>query len=420
MTEMLTASNTLNAASLYALEARLEKVNRKAAKLGVPAATYEADNYREVDIVDRDGHKTGDTKMVCDVVLTYADLRLPGGWRWCATIERGELGNLVFGPDAERFAHLREAKLTCDHCNHKRFRKLHYVVANDDGEEKVVGSTCLKDFLGESPSKILNFHTTMRDFLEDEDEWGYTSKPSTYRSLRAVVEYTLRQIELAGKYVKRDYYGYGDEPSTGECVKAAFFPSPHAKKEDIEHERPNDRNKEHANYVMARFEEVLAKVEKDITSASDFDYKIADATKAGCVDLDGKLFNVVVGSVGFHWTKIKRDLDNAANEKEAFGAEYVETIKNSGIKDRITVEGKVITVRECENNFGYYASSSTMIIVKCGHGDNSARVRFFTTKAPFDDWNEGDKVKLSVKVKRHNNDPKWGYSVDGNYPKVEK
>jgi hypothetical protein len=418
MTALLTASATLNALSLPALDERLGKVNRKAQKLGVASASYEATNYREVDIVDEWGNKTGETKMVCDVELTYADLRLPGGWRWCATIEAGELGNLVYGPDAERFSHLREAKLTCDHCSVKRFRKVHYVVANSEGEEKVVGSSCLKDFVGDSPTKVLNFHSTMSSFLDDEESWGRSSACSSYRPLRMVVEYTLRQIELAGKYIKSDYYGYSDEMSTKDRVTAALFPSSFAKKEDIEHDKPTEQNKKHAEYVIERFNEVLAKVETDLSNASEFDYKIANATKAGHVDCAGKLFAVVVGSVGFHWAKIKKEQDEQANDANPVGLEYVDVLLNAAPKSRVEFEGTVITVNEVENSFSYYGGSSTMIIIKMGSREKNLKARFFTTKDL--GVKEGDVVRISAKVKNHNHHEKFGTTVNMNYPRIEK
>lgn len=66
----------------------------------------------------------------------------------------------------------------CDHCESNRFRKVVYVLKNvkDDEEVVQVGSSCLKDFIGQGPiEEMLKFYTYLTSasdnfsFLEEDD-----------------------------------------------------------------------------------------------------------------------------------------------------------------------------------------------------------------------------------------------------------
>jgi len=61
---------------------------------------------------------------------------------------------------------------TCDHCNHKRYRRNTYIIQNKlTGQYKHIGSACLKDFLGhQNPHHIAKWFTYITDFNELVDE----------------------------------------------------------------------------------------------------------------------------------------------------------------------------------------------------------------------------------------------------------
>lgn len=422
MTDLTEMTVTLPAYATDRVEAKLAKLAKKAGKLGVTAPTVEFTNFREREIrSDVTGLRTGEFEVVCDATLRYEEIKVSGDWTLLASVEKEELGNVVYSASGKDFTHLREATLNCDHCHHRRARKIHYVVGNAAGEEKVVGSTCMKDFLGINPTKALNYFVAIRDFMDDE-EFRSGGAGKRWVNIETLAAWTVREVELSGRFISRGaaYESYGELTSTADAVNCNFAMQDNsfAKLEDRERVKPTEKNIETARLVMAHLNKSLETVERvGVERASEWDYKIANFLKRGFTGMYGKDFNIIVGAVGAALRKIDSEREETLNAVEAFGAEYVDTVKNSKVKDRITVEGKVITVRECESNFGYYASTNTMIIVRCGHGKDSVRVRFFTSKAPFDQWNEGDKVKFSAKVKRHNDDPKWGYSVDMNYPK---
>lgn len=136
------------------LKAKLDKMIRRAAKLGVAPLTYEIIDTREV----KEGTST-DPKLREEKWYKIYTVELVGespqiaGWTFYATIQHaGEAGNVIrCSPDApEGIADkFREAESKCDHCKTNRFRRDTFLVYHEKkGELKQVGSSCIKDFLG--------------------------------------------------------------------------------------------------------------------------------------------------------------------------------------------------------------------------------------------------------------------------------
>lgn len=70
------------------------------------------------------------------------------GWRFVATVEHTEAGNIIraFDNTVEIPERYRTSEAVCEHCNSKRRRKDTYLIVNESGEFKQVGKSCLKDF----------------------------------------------------------------------------------------------------------------------------------------------------------------------------------------------------------------------------------------------------------------------------------
>src|SRR5699024_12772450 len=81
---------------------------------------------------------------------------------------------------------------TCHHCQINRYRTNTYVVRHDDGTQKFVGSTCLKDFLGWDANPYLVF----RDQVDEDDIIGGLEFDPT-DSLVAAVTWAILSIEVS-------------------------------------------------------------------------------------------------------------------------------------------------------------------------------------------------------------------------------
>lgn len=175
------------------LTAKFARLAKRADKLGVPAptftivATHELPEYVEVLAGDISGGTVPTGR-----IITFHDVRVTGeapkfaGWSMLAVIDRD-----LDEPNSPNVVHLlpgveldptwRDVRDVCDHCVPRdiaRGRKLLVVVQHDNGERKIVGTTCLHDFLGHtSPHAIAAWVATLSSFADyfgslgaDDDE----------------------------------------------------------------------------------------------------------------------------------------------------------------------------------------------------------------------------------------------------------
>lgn len=164
--------------AMAAFEKTLAKLNAKATKYGLSPVTageavrerfarrYEHDDNREVTrmyVVPLGGRQPqeGDEILHLNrVPLEYPIIAL-GSWEVLGKLEPFGEGRIAFAAtdDPSENALLgryREADPCCEHCNKKRQRKDTYVVRHvGTGETKQIGSTCLEDFTGIDPAKVL-------------------------------------------------------------------------------------------------------------------------------------------------------------------------------------------------------------------------------------------------------------------------
>lgn len=72
------------------------------------------------------------------------------GWRVIGVVERLEDdSNLVFSmPGITLPEHFRHCDHVCDHCKTKRDRKRSFVLQHDNGDVRMIGRSCLSDYLG--------------------------------------------------------------------------------------------------------------------------------------------------------------------------------------------------------------------------------------------------------------------------------
>ncbi len=164
--------------NLPKLEVTIEKMNRKAAKLGCePIALNQQFHGFRYSAVHK---KTGDGLIWVDsmddtpagYVLTGNKIAVYAvtvvgkhphyqGWEFIAALETvydqdGNGINLLKSmPGKHCPVEYANSFGVCDHCQHKRLRKKTYVLKHHDGNHKVVGSTCIADFLGgKSPEQF--------------------------------------------------------------------------------------------------------------------------------------------------------------------------------------------------------------------------------------------------------------------------
>lgn len=100
-----------------------------------------------------------DSNGLSEIVLTGEPYR-KNGWVFVASVELLPNGEKIVkkspyyeGPDVDES--LLEGDV-CQHCNVKKRRKVQIVIENDSGERMILGSTCVKDFLGWNYSPVFS------------------------------------------------------------------------------------------------------------------------------------------------------------------------------------------------------------------------------------------------------------------------
>lgn len=142
---------------------RIERLNKRADKLGVEGITYTE--------TGREQRKSKDKKTMYTVVfitVTGKRIRLEGGWYFVGVVEHTDIGNILRPAPGQTIPiQYRTASRKCERCNLDRRRKDTYIVANDDGEYMQVGRTCLLDFTGHAdPHKYARWAEFVADFGE--------------------------------------------------------------------------------------------------------------------------------------------------------------------------------------------------------------------------------------------------------------
>lgn len=141
----------------------MEKLIRKCKKLKLPAPTFitgpltvaEVQIGSSINTWGFDYFSGGSNREVekikvevYPVTVEYEEIRLPGGWKVLASIEHsGTKWNIINGK-IDNIEEYKTMALRCDHCGYVRNRKKVIIVENKDGKREIVGSQCVKDYLG--------------------------------------------------------------------------------------------------------------------------------------------------------------------------------------------------------------------------------------------------------------------------------
>lgn len=142
---------------------RLDRMAKKAARYHIPFSYKVGEEYpKKVPVYDYDevNHceylKNTYTVAAVDISLECEELIRASGWKVLAHIEHGDQGNIVTGIGCDSIKNeWYKAPARCDHCNTNRKRSVTFIVENENGEQKQVGKSCLKEYTGISPDTAI-------------------------------------------------------------------------------------------------------------------------------------------------------------------------------------------------------------------------------------------------------------------------
>lgn len=168
--------------NLQSLTFKIEKLNKRAAKLGCPAIMFFV-GREEFRHTDKHGHTCPADEAVRSIkfyhVSVVGESPKLNGWMFAAKLQHEEGGNILrTAPQFEGnlpLAFRTADPGNCDHCRTHRNRHDTYVVVNEEGEFKQVGRNCLADFLGHASAQaaaewaelLFNLSDDLKGFSEE-------------------------------------------------------------------------------------------------------------------------------------------------------------------------------------------------------------------------------------------------------------
>ncbi len=171
---METKTAIVRKALVHKITVIIDRLNRRAVKLGVPPIVYEVGMSR-VELIKDTASGEEFAAEVCTVTFT---LNIPqlADWEFVCTIQHLDGVNLLMtvpGKESVDLISFRTCAPGCSHCNLYRNRSDTYVVRNvTTGELKQVGKNCLADFTGygkspEDAAAYAEWLTSLSSFFSD-------------------------------------------------------------------------------------------------------------------------------------------------------------------------------------------------------------------------------------------------------------
>lgn len=313
---------------------KLDRMAKKAAGYGIPFSYTESEEVPTVVRVmgvDPASPSVMYEVSRCTVAGVEFEIECDGlikanGWKVCAKIEHGEKGNIVTGfAGYHASQEWYTAKSNCDHCHVNRFRSVTFLVENEAGELRQVGSSCLKEYTGISPATAAMW-AEIQDLSEKtmdctEAVW-VSHKPTWMYDVRDIVAHACDAIREFG-YRKSD-----EQNSTKEIVLDRV----------TAHELPTENGLHEADDVLAWVRE-----QDELLSAGEVDWNTVSDIVKNCIPLvlSGYAKMNHVGRLAYlplaHKRYVERKAHEAAQQLAGRRSEYV-----GQVGERITVKTETV------------------------------------------------------------------------------
>jgi hypothetical protein len=320
--------------------AKIEKINDRAAKKGLSGRLDL--KVTEVEVKSKDDLGFEVVEILYDVEFS-GEAPKHNGWTFLATLDWDENAGLIVrtapGVHSVDRDSLREG--ACDHCKKERMRRETFLVKNEEtGEEKQIGRSCIKDFLGWETG--ISWPSTPADDDEEKEFYGFGGGDRDY-STETVLAYAWACVKSFGFVRSQDYHA----TPTVQLVRNAINPGKGRRdKEFAEAMRPL------AAEAKGKAAEIRAFIlSDDFSGTSEYVLNLKAIAKAGHVS--SRNFGILV-SAPQAWARFNEQtlIRKARSEKPS---EWIGTApdKDKGIKgSRITFTGMVESIRYIDGLYG--------------------------------------------------------------------
>lgn len=376
------------------LEDKIEKINKRARKIGVPELILTFGEVKERKYFEKPSDISEKIERFFETTLT-GKIPTYNGWELIACFQREDQLVLIRTvPGKEVPIELRPTEISCEHCGYKRMRRKSFLLHSNLDGFKEVGSTCVKDFFGHDPSRVFDWATLdFGDLLNhaSSDRSGMMAN-SAIIDLKPFLAMTAAVIEVDGwtsKTTARE-----DETRSAtvwEVMEQCFPPFPIPK--DFKKIRPTEKD-------VALAEETIEYFENHQDTDNDYIYSCKQVAELGYVpEWQSALACSMV------WVILRQKME-VEERKARKPSEHL-----GEIKDRLTMKVTYIAKHGFEGSFGW-THIHTMRdeednVIKWFTGSNlNYKVPVFNDAGAqighgYEDYEIGDALWITGTVKAH-------------------
>ena len=220
--ETFMATYTVFADELKAITKKIQHIINKCVKNNIDYKYSVGDAYNKTVTLDGTTYNVSLVDIDLDVKFKL------NGWRSLGVVQRKDGIVQCYFNDSSLIEKYKDTKFQCEHCGKKVYRSAVVVLENEQHEQKVVGTSCVKDFTSGLDGK----------FIAEVNEYMYRLKLSQFdevtlqcredvrshcRSCGTVVYNVLNVISTAKRIIDQKLLSNSDGASSG---ASSFFSAP--------------------------------------------------------------------------------------------------------------------------------------------------------------------------------------------------
>lgn len=289
------------------------------------------------------------------------------GWEFVGSLDHSqEHGNILRTiPGKTVPVEYRDRGCVCDHCSVNRFRRNTFIVVNEQGEYKQVGSACLKDFLGQNPEKT----------AEAAEILGWAAHhASQAQNLPGTIDYRFINTReyLAHVAMAARQHGYVSSAT----AKEKGIPSSGAVAwSTIAREQVSEKDVEQADTAI----KMVLQLAESGKQLSDYEHNLTVVAKAEYVE--PRSLNYVASMIGMLLREQAKSAKAQNQSSQHLGA----------VGDKITAHATVTLVRRIDGAMG-------PVTLYGLRDDQGNEIRWFSTSDV--DMEKDQRVQISGRIKK--------------------